>query len=28
MDAAREKILTYQRPWLDELEKKLAGMQA
>jgi len=28
MDAAREKILTYQRPWLDELEKKSAGMQA
>ena len=23
MDAAREKILTYQRPWLDELEAML-----
>jgi len=24
MDAAREKILTYQRPWLDEVETKLS----
>jgi len=27
-DAAREKMLTYQRPWLDDLEKKLASMEA
>jgi len=25
MDAAREKILGYQRPWLEELESKLAS---
>jgi predicted NUDIX family NTP pyrophosphohydrolase len=24
IDAAREKILTYQRPWLDELEAKVS----